>query len=216
MPFNAFPVIQVIARNPEEVSFSFLKENTGLAQATLNRILKTLCEYRYLIKTSHGHYSTGPKLLNLGNAIVRNQITPKFQPALINLSHVTHLNAELYLISNDGPLFLKHIPAPDEANISFGYGHVILDRKSHPASLFYLTLNKNKKVADLKENFVIDEGNQWPELFRAASMVPETKYCIAVSGMLKNVPPSTYNDLKAIMHKTTELLKQEFTDTLIT
>ena len=117
IPINAFPVIQVIARNPEEVSFSFLKEKTQLAQATLNRVLKTLCEYRYVIKTSHGHYMTGPKLLNLGNAIVRNQITPKFEKSLINLCHVTHLNAELYLISNDGPLFLKHSPAPDEANI---------------------------------------------------------------------------------------------------
>jgi DNA-binding IclR family transcriptional regulator len=200
IPLHAMPILEALSRCHGSISFAELKEETALAQATLNRILNTLCSYGYAMKIGHGKYLAGPKLVSMGMAISKNQIVPGFKPQLCALRQETQLNAELYVISAGGPVFLTHFPAPGEASVSFSYGHVVLNRTAHPAALFYLAKYKSQKVAGYKENFIADRGGQWPELFRAASMIRKSNYCLALSGMLTNVEPNHHDELRRALH----------------
>lgn len=201
IPLHAVPVLHALARCQGAVSFAELKESTSLTQATLNRILKCLCEFGYAIKVGHGRYAPGAELVGMGVDLTRNQIVPAFMPTLTSLRRQTHLNAELYIITPGGPIYLAHSPARGEAGIPFRYGHVIQNRTAHPAGLFFMAIHKSQKPAGYKKNFIVDRGGQWPELFRAAAMIPGSIYCLVLSGMLINVGPERHDELKEALHR---------------
>jgi len=201
IPLNAIPVLHALARSHGAASFADIKERTGLSQATVNRILNQLCEFDYAIKIGHGQYTAGPELLDLGLEVARNQILPRFDSTLRALRRKTQLNAELYVITPIGPVFLTHSPAKNEAVIPFRFGKMIGNRDAHPAALFYLSIHKGQHPEGCQENFIVDRGGQWPELFRAASMVRNSHYCLALSGLLMNVGEERHAELKEALHK---------------
>ena len=86
----------------------------------------------------------------------------------------------------------------------FRYGHIIGNRVAHPAGLFYRALHEDFKPQGFKENFIVDRGNQWPELFRAASMVPGGRYCLAVSGVLATVGEERHEEIRALLAEACE------------
>jgi len=200
IPLKAVPVLHALARSRGPAGFADLKQATQLTQATLNRILNQLCEFRYAIKVGHGQYMSGPELFDMGQELTRNHVVPAFSAALADLRRRTQLNAELYMITPGGPIYLDHSAARGEASIPFRYGHVIQNRIAHPAGLFYLAMYGSEKPAGHRANFIVDRGGQWPELFRAAAMVPGRIYCLAVSGMLTNVPEERHAELKQHLH----------------
>ena len=200
IPLHTVPVLDALSRSHGAASFAEIQSTTGLAKATLSRILKTLCTFGYALKCGHGQYMAGPKLVEMGEQLSRNQVIAGFMDELCQLRLATHLNAELYLIAKGGPVFFTHYAAPGEAGVSFRYGHVILNRKHHPAGRFYLALHENETMKGFRENFIVDPGGQWPELFRAAAMVPGTSYCIAVSGMLANVKDEAHQQIREALH----------------
>lgn len=195
-PLKALVVSNALARRHGPVGFAELKETTQLAQATLNRVLNNLCRYGYAIKMGHGQYLAGPKLVDMGQEIVRNQLVRGFEVPLSELKQRTKLNAELYVITPNGPVFLTHSPARDGGNIPFRFGHLIRNRDAHPAALFYLGIHKGDKAEGYRENFIVDRGGQWPELFRAAAMIPSSNFCLALSGKLINVDEDRIPELK--------------------
>lgn len=201
IPNRAVKVLHALAHCSGSASFAEIKEETGLTPATLNRILKNMCAHGYVIKTGHGQYIAGPELLEMGLEITRNQITPGFESTLRALRRQTHLNAELYLITPGGPIFLTHSPAKGEAGVPFQYGHVIANRTVHPVAMFFLSLYESQKCDGFGQNFIADRGGQWPELFRAAAMIKGSNYCLAVSGMLTNVDESRHAEIRNALHE---------------
>lgn len=208
IPRHAVAVLHALARCHGKATFAELRKETELPQATLNRLLNTFCAYGYAVKLGHGKYMAGPQLVDMGLQLTLNQIVPGFKPALRALRTETRLNAELYLIAKSGPIYLTHHAAPREAGVPFKFGHLIQNRTDHPAALFYLAIHKGETPAGSKDNFIVDRGGQWPELFRAGAMVPGSAYCIALSGMLTNVPAERHDELKAALHKTGDELKE--------
>lgn len=207
IPLNAVPVLHALARSHGAVSFAEVKERTGLAQATVNRILNQLCDFGYAVKLGHGQYTAGPELLDMGLEVTRNQMLPMFDATLRPLRRKTQLNAELYVITPNGPVFLTHSPAKNEADIPFRFGKRISNRDAHPAALFYLAIHEGHQPAGYKENFIVDRGGQWPELFRAASMVRNSCYCLALSGLLMNVGEERHAELKEALHQAAAEMK---------
>ena len=201
IPLNAVPVLHALARCHGPAALAELREKTGLAQATLSRILSQLCKFDYALKVGHGQYLAGPELVDMGMELTRNQIVPGFKKALSRLKRRTQLNAELYMITPNGPVYLTHSAARGEAELPFRYGHLIQNRVSHPAALFYLAIHDAKKPAGYKDNFIVDRGGQWPELFRAASMIPGSIYCLALSGVLTNVDEARHVELRKALHE---------------
>lgn len=201
IPLNAIPVLHALARFSGSISFADIKEETQLSQATVNRILNQLCEFGYAIKMGHGQYAAGPQLVDLGLEVTRNQLVPRFRSALSSLKRKTQLNAELYVITPKGPIYLTHASAPGEAGLPFQFGKLIGNRDAHPAALFYLAIHEGQKHDGLKDNFIVDRGGQWPELFRGAAMVRDSKYCLALSGMLSNVDLDRQPELRDALHE---------------
>jgi hypothetical protein len=201
IPNHAVPVLHALARCHGPAGFAELKEMTGLTQPTLNRILKNLCLYNYAIKTGHGQYMVGAELLDMGQEITRNHVVAGFDAVLSSLQQKTHLNAELYMITPNGPVYLTHYATRGEAGIPLRFGHLIRNRKHHPASLFYLAIHESQKVEGYKENFIVDRGGQWPELFRSGAMVPKSNYCLIVSGLLANIDEDRQPELKNMLHE---------------
>ncbi len=197
---NAVPVLHALARSHGPAAFAELRDATGLAQATLNRILKQLCDFGYAVKVGHGQYLAGPELVDMGVSITRNHVVPAFKNQLAALKRRTRLNAELYVITPNGPVYLTHSPARGEEALPFQFGHVIRNRSNHPAALFYLAMQKGQKPDGYRENFIVDRGGQWPELFRAAAMIPGSNYCLALSGMLTSVAEERHAELKEALH----------------
>jgi hypothetical protein len=201
IPNRMIRVLNALSRHNGPTSFAELKEATGLTPATLSRVLNNLCTHNYAIKTGHGHYIAGPELLEMGLEITRNQITPGFKATLSSLRQQTHLNAELYLITPGGPVYLTHAAARGEANVPFRYGHVVANRTVHPAALFFLAMHKSQKCDGSKCNFIVDRGGQWPELFRAAAMIKGSNFCLAVSGMLTNIDETRHAEIRDALHR---------------
>lgn len=201
IPLNAVPVLHALARCHGPASFADIKEKAGLSQATINRILNQLCDFGYAVKVGHGQYMAGPELVDMGLEITRNQIVPGFRSLLSSLKRRTQLNAELYIITPSGPIYLTHSPRKGEASLPFQFGHLITNRTAHPAARFYLAIHKAEQTDGYKENFILDRGGQWPELFRAASMVPDSNYCLALSGMLMHVGEERHDELKEALHR---------------
>jgi hypothetical protein len=201
IPHLVVPVLHALAKSGEPVSFADLKEQTGIAQASLSRMLNNLCSYGYAMKASHGQYMAGPELLDMGISITRNRIVPELKKQLIGLKRKTQLNAEIYIITQNGPVYLTHSPAKGEEPLPFRFGHLISNRTDHPAALFFLAMHGGAKPAGCKENFIVDRGGQWPELFRAASMVNGSNYCLALSGMIASVGEDRYPELKEALHE---------------
>lgn len=201
IPLKAVPVLHALARFHGPATLAELREETGLAQATLNRVLKSLCDFDYAIKVGHGQYLAGPDLVDLGISVTRNQLVPAFQQPLSRLRNRTHLNAELYVITPNGPVYLAQSAARGEAGLPFRFGHLVRNRTHHPAARFYLAIHAGEKPEGPRKNFIIDRGGQWPELFRAAAMIRGSHYCLAVSGMLTNVDEARHEELKEELHK---------------
>jgi len=201
IPLNAIPVLHALARSHGSVSFADIRDTTGLSQATVNRILNQFCQFGYAVKVGHGQYTAGPELLDIGLQLTRNQMLPRFESTLRPLRRKTQLNAELYVITPSGPVFLTHSPAKGEAVIPFRFGKMIGNRDAHPAALFYLAIHEGQRPEGYRENFIVDRGGQWPELFRAAAMVGGSRYCLALSGLLMNVGEERHAELKDALHQ---------------
>lgn len=81
---KALVVLEAAASHP---TFSEITAETGLAKATVHRILSTLVERQFLVLTPHGRYLPGPRFLALtGVAFQEIDITALVEPLAINLA----------------------------------------------------------------------------------------------------------------------------------
>lgn len=100
---RALEVLECFVSDTEELSFTDLREITGISKAAMFRILQTLesREYIYKVETS-GKYRLGKSSLFLGYVAKRHSIVIKrTERALVELHEKFDQNTNIYLLSKN-------------------------------------------------------------------------------------------------------------------
>lgn len=87
--------------------FTDVVEATGLAKATVHRILATLIDRQFVAVATDGTYLPGPKILSLaGRAMARIDITAIVQPFVDELVAATHCTVHVGVKNGDEIVYL--------------------------------------------------------------------------------------------------------------
>ena len=104
-------LIELLAKNAEEISLSELSRDAGFSQSTAHRILSSLKARGYIRQNpDNSKYKLSLKLFEIGNMIGRNlDLKKEAKPLLRWLSAKTLESAYLIIIDNDMALCLERI-----------------------------------------------------------------------------------------------------------
>lgn len=98
-------IIDVVAQSDVPVKFTELQQKTGISKSNLYKYLNTLTQLDLLYRDRQGSYSLGYKLLEYGNAAMRNHdITSKLSPYFKEISNITQMSTSLSIWLNDCPV----------------------------------------------------------------------------------------------------------------
>ncbi|MHC4883920.1 MAG: helix-turn-helix domain-containing protein [Planctomycetota bacterium] len=209
-------IVEAVARESESVAVATLKRVTALPHATITRNLKTLCEEGYLRKVERGRYALGQRTLSLANSAINHGLQVDFIPLLDRLAAATGLNAELFDLAQDGPFFMAHrnggslftprmhpgfhLEHFHNQVVAFHHLHHGLTRSMKGCRPKEKALWKRYLEEAAKDSFVYEEGNIRPELARAVIQVPDTQYCIGISGLMSEFSLKP-KGLKTLLHR---------------
>ncbi len=87
--------------------FTELVAATGLAKATVHRIVSTLAEHEFVTVTEHGEYVPGPRILSLaGRALERIDVDPVVRPYVDELVRRVHCTVHVGVRSGDEVIYI--------------------------------------------------------------------------------------------------------------
>lgn len=193
-------ILEAVSACKGDISLSQLRNDTQLPSATLNRLIRDMVENGYLTKSSHGFYEAGPALTAMAANICANWSTKNFDTVLSRLANISGLNAELYSLGKNGPVFIKRINIQSEFRVRMNPGYHPTS-PGNPVYAFYCSVYpESSYIWDKKiimdenlekwlklckeENFIYEQGNILPELARACSATNDKQYCIGLSGLI--------------------------------
>lgn len=98
-------IIDVVAQSDFPVKFTELHQETGISKSNLYKYLNTLTQLDLLYRDRQGSYSLGYKLLEYGNAAMKNHdITIKLTPYFKEISNITQMSTSLSVWLNGNPV----------------------------------------------------------------------------------------------------------------
>jgi DNA-binding IclR family transcriptional regulator len=219
---DVFRLIEALAASTRPLGPGEIQRQTGIAPATLNRLLKRGQAEGYVRRVGHGAYEGGPALMRLGALAVQNARAQPFRGLLSGLALSTGLNAELYALTTEGPVFLLGASGKGERRIPYREGQVVDNLFEHPAALFFFQRYPeafgwrrtqmehagvdqealHRRVEEAVSNgFVVERGRWHPELARAAMPNGDYAYCVCLAGFLSDFPPQRDEQLHALMRE---------------
>jgi len=106
--------------------FSDVVEATGLAKATVHRILSTIADAGFITVAQDGSYLPGPKILSLaGRALQRIDISAIAQPFVDDLVDVVHCTVHVGVVNGDEIVYLIRSDSDKPYQMPSRVGHAI-------------------------------------------------------------------------------------------
>ena len=106
---RAFTLLECLASNGGTLSLSDLASTSGLPQATIHRVLKTLTLHGY-VRREGKTYSLGPNLIFLGR-IASEMLGAWARPTLLRLAEEIGETANLAVLDADDVVYLAQVPS---------------------------------------------------------------------------------------------------------
>ncbi|MGF1448396.1 MAG: helix-turn-helix domain-containing protein [Opitutales bacterium] len=230
---DVFRLLETLAASTRPLGPGQIRAQTDIAPATLNRLLRRCQQHGYVRRVGHGSYEAGPRLLSLGSSAVQNARALRFRGLLLGLAEETGLNAELYALNTEGPVFLLGVTGGGERRIPYREGQRVERVWDHPAGLFFFqrypeafswravqlqnlnidqTVLKGRVESAVAAGIAIERGRLQPELARAAIPNGDYAYCVCLAGFLSDFPTEREDALKRLLRlrmKTFEDTKQD-------
>ncbi|MCU9594509.1 IclR family transcriptional regulator [Caldibacillus thermolactis] len=102
---HGFNIINIIANSDTPLKFTEIQELSGLSKSNLYKYLNTLTQLEVLYRDPRqGDYSLGYKLLQYGNATIKNHDPiSKLKPYCKEISDLTNMSTSLSIWLNDSP-----------------------------------------------------------------------------------------------------------------
>lgn len=196
-------ILEMLAAAERELTTAEIQEATGLPPATLTRLLNNLRGLGYILKEGRGRYSIGGRMLAMSAAVLGHSYRVRFLPFMRELAELTGLNAELYMLAQQGPQLVIWEKGRSEFSPRMSPGHRIA-HDNHPVVHFYRLLTGRTELwgglglagnlteeeraefarAAREDNFIIERGHVRPEMARACMAAPGGVYVFGVSGLI--------------------------------
>lgn len=98
-------IIDIVSKSDVPLKFTDIQEQSGISKSNLYKYLNTLTQLDLLYRDRQGSYSLGFKLIEYGNAAMKNQdITSKLTPYFKEISSITNMSTSLSIWLNDHPV----------------------------------------------------------------------------------------------------------------
>lgn len=98
-------IVDIVAKSDVPLKFTDIQEQTGISKSNLYKYLNTLTQLDLLFRDHQGSYSLGYKVIEYGNAAMKNQdITTKLTPYFKEISHITNMSTSLSIWLNEHPV----------------------------------------------------------------------------------------------------------------
>ncbi|MCW0211838.1 MAG: IclR family transcriptional regulator [Pseudonocardia sp.] len=107
---RAFELLETLADAGGEAGLSELAERTGLAPATIHRLVRTLVGLGYLRQLPSRRYTLGPRLVGLGETAAR-QFGRWATPVLDELVAAAGETANLAVLDGDRAVYVAQVPS---------------------------------------------------------------------------------------------------------
>ena len=132
---RAATILRALRNHPKGLSLSQIAKEVGMARSTVQRIVTTLEQERFVTSaSSNGGYRLGAEIAMLA-AAVHSDLREEIRPFLIKLSHQVNETVDLSVIDNGKVLFVDQIIAPHP-----------LQATSQPGASFPLHCTANGKA----------------------------------------------------------------------
>ncbi|GAA1874592.1 IclR family transcriptional regulator [Pseudonocardia ailaonensis] len=216
---RAFGVLETLAEAGGEAGLSELAERTGLAVATIHRLVRTLVDLGYLRQLPSRRYTLGPKLVGLGETAAR-QFGQWAQPVLAELVAQIGETANLAVRDGDQAVYVAQVPSPHAMRMFTEIGRrvpvhctgvgkallaalpaeesaAIVARTGLPAVTSTTITDPGLFAAELaagrERGYVLDEGEQEPGVRCVAAPVtgPHGSAAVSVSGPRSRMDDAT-------------------------
>ncbi|MEH7415609.1 IclR family transcriptional regulator [Neobacillus drentensis] len=132
---RAAKILRTLRAHPKGLSLSQIAKEVGMARSTVQRIVTTLEQERFIAAASvNGGFRLGPEIAMLAGA-VHSDLREEVRPFLLNLSHQINETVDLSVLENGKVLFVDQIIAPHP-----------LQATSQPGASFPLHCTANGKA----------------------------------------------------------------------
>ncbi|PFN96805.1 transcriptional regulator [Bacillus sp. AFS076308] len=132
---RAANILRTLRAHPKGLSLSQIAKEVGMARSTVQRIVTTLEQERFIAAASvNGGFRLGPEIAMLAGA-VHSDLREEVRPFLLNLSHQINETVDLSVLENGKVLFVDQIIAPHP-----------LQATSQPGASFPLHCTANGKA----------------------------------------------------------------------
>ncbi|TWE08649.1 IclR family transcriptional regulator [Neobacillus bataviensis] len=132
---RAAKILRTLRAHPKGLSLSQIAKEVGMARSTVQRIVTTLEQERFIAAASvNGGFRLGPEIAMLAGA-VHSDLREEVRPFLLNLSHQINETVDLSILENGKVLFVDQIIAPHP-----------LQATSQPGASFPLHCTANGKA----------------------------------------------------------------------
>lgn len=132
---RAAKILRALREHPKGLSLSQIAKEVGMARSTVQRIVTTLEQERFVTAASvNGGFRLGPEIMILA-AAVHSDLREEIRPFLIKLSHEVNETVDLSVLDNGKVLFVDQIIAPHP-----------LQATSQPGASFPLHCTANGKA----------------------------------------------------------------------
>ncbi|WP_066071883.1 IclR family transcriptional regulator [Neobacillus soli] len=132
---RAANILRALRVHPKGLSLSQIAKEVGMARSTVQRIVTTLEQERFVAPASiNGGYRLGPEIAMLASA-VHSDLREEIRPFLVKLSQQVNETVDLSILDNGKVLFVDQIIAPHP-----------LQATSQPGASFPLHCTANGKA----------------------------------------------------------------------
>ncbi len=204
---RGFELLETLADTGGEAGLSELAERTGLAPATIHRLVRTLVGLGYLRQLPSRRYTLGPRLVRLGDTAER-LFGRWATPVLGDLVGEIGETANLAVLDGDHAVYVAQVPSPHSVRMFTEIGRrvplhctgvgkallttlpdadvtALLGRTGLPAVTDTTITDPDALRAEIaagqERGYVIDEGEQEPGVRCVAAPVPGPHGPAAVS-----------------------------------
>jgi IclR family transcriptional regulator, acetate operon repressor len=204
---RAFDLLEMLADAGGALGLSELAANSGLAPATVHRLMRTLVKRGYVRQEASRRYTLGSRLIRLGETSSR-MLGTWLRPVLAQLVRETGETANLAVLDGDEVVYIAQVPSPHSmrmftepgrrvqphctavgkallAELPPEQARALLERSDMPAYTPTTITDPDLLLAHLevirKQGYAIDEGEQEVGVRCFAVAVPDAPASLAIS-----------------------------------
>lgn len=204
---RAFAVLEALVSLGDEAPLSEVAQATGLAQATVHRLLHTMMRAGYVRQLSSRGYALGSGLIHLGNHATP-PLASRAHPIMVELEEIAQETVNLAVLDGDHAAYIGQVPSRHQMRMFTEVGRRVLPHSAGVGKAMLATLpehrvreivhrtglpgftpttitNVEQLVADLQETrrrgFAIDDGEREVGVRCIAVAVPGASPAAAIS-----------------------------------